>query len=310
MDITAPRFTNEDKAREHLEAIRWPEGPFCPHCGSFSAKRLPAQRGKPSKRNPEGKLRVGVIQCNDCRQQYSVTVGTLFEDSKVPLNKWLLANHLLCSSKKGMSAHQIGRMLGVTYKTAWFMCHRIREAMKQDTGPMGGPGKIVEADETFVGGKAKNRAWGKIPTKQAVYSLVERNGNVVSYHVANITVHTLKPLLLSKVHRASTLMTDEAPFYKGMGKQFAAHERVHHGQVEYARGQWHTNTIENFFSIMKRGIVGVYHHVSEAHLNRYCAEFDFRYNTREDTDAERAMQALRGIYGKRLTYRRADAIAA
>jgi transposase-like protein len=310
MDITAPRFTNEDNAREHLEAIRWPEGPFCPHCGSFDAKRLPAQRGKPSKRNPEGSVRVGVIQCNDCRKQFSVTVGTLFEDSKVPLHKWLLANHLLCASKKGMSAKQIERMLGVTYKTAWFMMHRIREAMKQDTGPMGGPGKVVEVDETFVGGKAINRAWAKIPVKHAVFSLVERNGNVASYHIANVTVKTLKPLLLSKVHRASTLMTDEASFYTGMGRQFADHQRVNHRRSEYAKGPWHTNTVENFFSIFKRGIIGVYHHVSEAHLSRYTAEFDFRYNTRGGNDFERSEQALRGIYGKRLTYRRPDAIAA
>ena len=145
MDITAPRFTDEDKAREHLEALRWPEGPFCPHCGSFNAKRLPAQYGRPTKAHPEGAIRKGIIQCNDCRKQYSATVGTLFESSKIPLHKWLLATHLLCASKKGMSAHQLHRMLGITYKSAWFMFHRIREAMRDESGePLGGDGGMVE----------------------------------------------------------------------------------------------------------------------------------------------------------------------
>jgi transposase-like protein len=299
MDITAPRFTNEDAAREHLEALRWPEGPFCPHCGSFDATRLKA-----------GKARAGTVQCNDCRQQFTVTVGTVFERSKVPLNKWLLCNHLLCASKKGMSAKQIERMLGVTYKTAWFMCHRIREAMKQDTGPLGGPGKVVEADETYVGGKAKNRAWGAIPKKQIVLSLVERDGNVASYHIANVTHKNVRPLIMEKVHRASTLMTDEHRVYMALGKEFSAHDAVDHSKHIYVQGKKHSNTVENFFSIFKRGVIGTYHHMSEAHLARYTAEFDFRYNTRKDSDAERADQSLRGIYGKRLTYRRPHAIAA
>lgn len=266
-NITAPHFTNEDKAREHLEALRWPQGPFCPHCGSLNAKRLPLQRGRPTKAHPEGAERKGVVQCNDCRKQYSVTVGTVFESSKIPLHKWLLANHLLCASKKGMSAHEIHRLLGVTYKTAWFMCHRIREAMNQDVGPIGGGGSVVEADETFVGGKAQNRAWGAIPKKHVVVTLVERNGYAKSFHVANVTSATLKPLVLGNVDRASTLMTDEARFYRSAGKEFAAHERVIHHNAEYARGPWHTNTVENFFSIFKRGVIGTYHHLSEAHLH-------------------------------------------
>jgi len=214
MDITAPRFTNEDAAREHLEALNWPDGPFCPHCGSLDAKRLPPQQRKVTKAHPGGGFRKGVIQCNDCRQQYTVTVGTVFESSKVPLNKWLLVNHLLVSSKKGMSAHQIGRMIGVTYKTAWFMAHRIREAMDQPCGPLGGPDCVVEADETYVGGKAKNRAYRKPAPKKAVVALVERDGKAKSFHVANVTAKEVRPLVVTHIDRASHLMTDESPIYE------------------------------------------------------------------------------------------------
>ncbi len=304
-NITAPHFHDETKAREHLEAIRWPEGPFCPHCGSFAATRL---EGK--------KHRTGLIQCNDCREQYTVTVGTVFERSKVPLHKWLLCNHLLCASKKGMSAKQIERMLGVTYKTAWFMCHRIREAMKTDgtDGPLGGntPSRIVEADETYVGGKAKNRAWGKIPEKKIVVSLVEREGHVRSFHIANLNAKDIRALIVTNVDRKAHLMTDESSMYKQVGLEMRAHTAVHHGKKQYVRHQGlsHSNTAENFFSIFKRGVIGTYHHMSEAHLARYTAEFDFRYNTRLMTDAERSAAALSRIGGKRLTYRRTDAIAA
>lgn len=304
MDITAPRFTNEDKAREHLEALRWPDGPFCPHCGSFDAKRL------------EGaKHRKGLIQCNDCRQQFTVTVGTVFERSKVPLHKWLLCNHLLSASKKGMSAHEIHRLLGVTYKTAWFMCHRIREAMKTDvatSGPLGGPDTVVEADETYVGGKQKNRATRTVRKKEAVVALVEREGHVRSFHIANVTAKQLRPLIVTNVDRASHLMTDESHVYTRVGREFNGHSTVNHSASEYVTtgGFKHSNTVENFFSIFKRGVIGTYHHMSEAHLARYCAEFDFRYNTRKITDAERADEALKGIEGKRLTYRRTDQLAA
>ena len=304
MDITAPRFTNESAARKHLESLRWPEGPVCPHCGSFNATRL---EGK--------KHRAGLVQCNDCREQYTVTVGTVFERSKVPLNKWLLANHLLCASKKGMSAHEIHRLLGVTYKTAWFMCHRLREAMKGATGsdPLGGAGKFVEADETYVGGKDSNKHKNKrtgrghgLSTKQAVVSLVERGGQVRSFHVANVTAKTLRGVLVTNASRESWLMTDESSAYKTVGQEFKGHSAVNHGAGEYARlnGLIHSNSAENFFSIFKRGVVGTYHHLSEAHLHRYTTEFDFRYNTRKDTDTERADIALLGIEGKRLTYRR------
>lgn len=315
-NIFAPHFTNEDKAREHLEALRWPHGPLCPHCGSLNAKRLPFQRGRPTKAHPEGAERKGVVQCNDCRKQYSVTVGTVFESSKIPLHKWLLANHLLCASKKGMSAHQLHRMLGITYKSAWFMFHRIREAMKPtDNGPMGGPNSFVEVDETFVGGLAANRAYRKTAKKKIVVALVERdtlagNGQVRSFHVANVTAKTLRPLVVTHVTRDTYLLTDKASHYRRFGKEFAVHGSTDHGERQYVSGENHTNTVENFFSIFKRGVIGTYHHLSEAHLHRYTAEFDFRYNTRKDSDAERSDLALKGIAGKRLTYRRTDQIAA
>ncbi len=303
MDITAPRFTDETAAREHLESLNWPDGPFCPHCGSLNATRLLGTHH-----------RAGLVQCNDCRQQFTVTVGTVFERSKVALNKWLLVNHLLCSSKKGMSAHQIARMIGVSYKTAWFMCHRIREAMKPlNPEPLGtGPDSVVEADETYVGGKARNRATRKPAPKKAVVALVERDGQVRSFHVANVNSKTLRPLIVTNVDRAAHLMTDESPVYTRVGREFNGHSSVNHSASEYVTtgGFKHSNTVENFFSIFKRGVIGTYHHLSEAHLGRYTAEFDFRYNTRKLNDTERADIALQGITGKRLTYRRTDKLAA
>lgn len=319
MDITAPRFTDVDAAREHLESLRWPDGPYCPHCGSVNATRLPPQQRKATKAHPGGTIRKGVVQCNDCRQQYTVTVGTVFERSKIALNKWVLATFLLCSSKRGMSGHQLARMLGVTQKTAWFMSHRIREAMRPNGGepPLGGEGKTVEADETFIGGKEKNKhkskraktrlggSWGK----QTVFSLVERNGNVRSTHVQSVTAANLRPILVEQVDKASTLCTDDAGQYRHMKRDFT-HEVVNHGKDEYVRGPFHTNTVEGYFSILKRGVTGTYYHLSEAHLHRYCTEFDFRYNTRKDNDFERSEKALKGITGKRLTYRRTGQIAA
>lgn len=301
MDITAPRFTNEDKAREHLEAIRWPNGAECPHCGLINATKLEGRHHRP-----------GLYQCNSCREQFTVTVGTVFERSKIPLHKWLLATHLICASKKGMSSKQIERMLGVTYKTAWFMTHRIREAMKaDDTGPLGGHGKIVEADETFVGGKARNRAFRKPAKKQMVMTLVERGGQARSFHVANIHGATLRSVLATSVDRASTLMSDDYIAYREVGREFAGgHFPVIHSAKEYAFMNMHSNNAENFFSIFKRGVIGTYHHMSAAHLHRYCVEFDFRYNTRNESDFERTNIALCGIAGKRLTYRRIGRLAA
>jgi transposase-like protein len=311
-NITLPRFTDEEAARTHLESLRWPDGPFCPHCGLFDARRLPAQRGRPTKAHPEGAIRTGVIQCNDCRQQYSVTVGTVFESSKVPLHKWLLANHLLCSSKKGMSAHQLHRMLGVTYKTAWFMFHRIREAMRPaETPPMGGTGGRVEADETYIGRvKGIDAPHGGLRHKMRVVSLVDRDTGVARSFVSDSKkVDDVSNIVRANIDREAKLTTDEARHYWRVGKEFAAHDRVLHGGNEYVRGDIHTNTIEGFFSIFKRGMKGVYQHCGEQHLHRYLAEFDFRYSNRSANgveDAERADIALLGIAGKRITYRRFD----
>lgn len=294
-----PIFHDENKAREFLEENRWADGVFCPHCGDAENwRKLEGERH-----------RNGLYQCNACRQQFTVTVGTVFERSKVPLHKWVLATFLLSSSKKGMSAHQLHRMLGVTYKTAWFMAHRIREAMRPgSTGrdPLGGANKVVEADESYVGGKAKNKAFGPPPPKEAVFALVEREGRVRSFHVPDVSAKNLRPVLVTQIDRASYLMTDEAPVYRGVGREFGGHGTVNHSINEYVRGGgfWHTNTAENYFSILKRGIMGVYQHVSQKHLKRYLGEFDFRYNARGVTDGERAALALKGIEGRRLTYRR------
>ncbi|MEQ8389348.1 MAG: IS1595 family transposase [Alphaproteobacteria bacterium] len=302
MDLTNPIFQDENAARKHLEGILWPDGPTCPHCGEYeNIKKLAGKSHRP-----------GLHQCNSCRGAFTVTVGTVLERSKIPLHKWVLGFHLIASSKKGMSAHQLHRMLGVTYKTAWFMAHRIREAMREfSPGPMGGENKVVEADETFVGGKAKNAKRGKpIPKKEAVFSLLERDGKVRSTHLPAVNHKNLRPAIFTQVDRKSYLMTDEAMHYKGIGKEFAGHGSVNHSIDEYVRGVfWHTNTIEGYFSILKRGINGTYQHVSQQHLKRYLGEFDFRYNERKITDAERAAKALYGIQGKRLTYRRTDETA-
>lgn len=310
MNLTSPIFQDADKAREHLEATRWPHGAECPHCGAVGeATKLQGKAARP-----------GVWQCNACREQFSVTVGTVFEKSKVPLNKWLLATYLLSSSKKGMSAHQLHRTLGVTYKTAWFMAHRIREAMTDyGSAPMGGEGRTVECDETVIGGKERNKRLSKrnpknigAVGKQVAFTLVERSGRARSFHVANVTGKTLRPIMVKHVDRKSALMTDDAGQYRPIGVEFASHQTVNHGIEEYVRGEAHSNTVEGFFSILKRGINGVYHHVSEAHLSRYLAEFDFRYSNRSGLgidDAMRADEALRGIGGKRLTYRRSDEAA-
>jgi len=302
VNLTDPIFTDEEAARKHFEAIRWPDGPVCPHCGVIdSATEL---KGKSH--------RAGLYKCRECAKPFSATIGTVYERSHIPLHKWLLATHLLCASKKGMSAHQLWRMLGFgSYRTAWFMAHRIREGMAgsdhKATGGLGGKNEPVEVDETYVGGKAKNRAFKEPNPKKAVVSLVERDGRVASFHVANVTAKTVRPIIVTNVNRASVLMTDEAPIYKGVGKEFAAHRAVNHSANEYARlgGYIHTNTAENFYSILKRGITGVYHSVSEAHLHRYLAEFDFRYNNRSGLgveDTKRAARALKGVVGKRLTY--------
>jgi transposase-like protein len=297
INLTDPVFTDATKAREHLEAIRWPNGPYCTHCGD--TERVYRLHGKSH--------RPGLLHCNSCNGSFTVTTGSVMESSHVPLNKWVLAYRLMASSKKGFSAHQLHRSLGVTYKTAWFMAHRIREAMREiNPGPLGGEGKFVEADETFTGGKAKNRAYKAPPPKEAVMSLVERGGKVRSFHVPEVTATTLKPIIVDAIAKDSHFRTDESGVYWKVGEEFTSHRTVVHSIGEYVRGDAHTNTIEGYFSIFKRGIYGVYHHVSQQHLKRYLGEFDFRYNERIAlgvTDTERAAKAIRGAAGKRLTYR-------
>ena len=301
MNITNPIFHDEAKAVAHIEATRWPNGVTCPHCGSDKVHRM------------GGKTQAGMFLCNDCRDKFTCRTGTVMERSHVPLHKWLLATHLMAASKKGMSAKQMERMLGVTYKTAWFLCHRIREAMDgaAPTGPLGGQSETVEVDETYVGGKAKNRATRKPAPKKPVVALVERDGRARSFHVANVNAKDVRALVVTHIDRASALLTDESPIYTKMGQEFAYHGSVNHSAKEYVRGVFHhTNTAENFFSIFKRGVIGTYHHMSEAHLGRYCAEFDLRYNTRDMSDGERAAEILKGGIGRRLTYRRTDKLAA
>jgi transposase-like protein len=297
--FTEPRFTNDDAAREHLESLRWPNGPVCPHCGGI--ERNSALHGKSH--------RAGLYFCGDCRTQFTVTVGTVFERSKIPLHKWLLANHLICSSKKGMSAHQLHRILQITYKSAWFMAHRLREAMDTGSaGPLGGGGSAVEVDETYWGNVGKQRTGARgFDHKMKTVSLVERGGEKRSFHVANVTAKTVAPILREQVAKKTRLMTDEAKVYKKIGKDFSSHESVNHSAKEYARGDVTTNTVESSFAILKRGLYGTFHHVSEQHLQRYATEFDFKWNHREKLgfdDAARADVALKGISGKRLTYRR------
>lgn len=299
--FTEPRFQDDDAAREHLEALRWPTGSVCPHCGG--ADRQSKLEGTSH--------RAGLYFCGHCRQQYTVTVGTVFERSKVPLHKWVLATHLLCSSKKGMSAHQLHRTLGVTYKTAWFMAHRIREAMNiEPEGQLGGGSEPVEVDETFWGNKGKQAKGARSYHHQMkIVSLVERNGTKRSYQVPNVSPKTLRPILTAQIAAKARLMTDQAGVYQKLGKDFASHEVVNHTIKEYSRGDVTTNTVESSFSLLKRGLVGTFHHVGEQHLQRYVNEFDFRWNTRTKlgfSDVERAAVALKNIGGKRLTYRRTD----
>ena len=304
-DFSNPIFHDETKAREWLEARVWPNGPVCPKCGVVGEATL--MQGKSH--------RPGLYQCNACRQPFTVTVGTLYERSKIPLHKWLAATHLMMASKKGMSALEIGRLLGFSKKTAWFVCHRIRESLREtNLTPLGGEGKFVEADETYVGGKEKNKHVGKRKReniggigKEAVFALVERGGRVRSQQVPSVSAKTLRPIMVEQINKATALMTDDAGQYRHMHKDFARHEVVNHGILEYVRGDAHTNTIEGYFSILKRGITGTYHHVSAQHLKRYLAEFDFRYNERESlgvSDAQRMEKSLKGIVGKRMTYRR------
>ncbi len=295
-------YTDETAARRHLEKLLWPEGPFCPHCGNADPKRIHKLQGKST--------RQGVYKCRECEKPFSVTVGTVFESSHVPLNKWVYAVHLLTASKKGISSHQLMRMLDVSYKTAWFMAHRIREGMRPaELTPMGGGGKTVEVDETYIG---RQEGHGVDKTgyhnKNMVLTLVERGGRARSFHTDGHSVATIVPIVRQNVRRESDLMTDKALHYRAVGKEFASHGSVAHERGEYWKpGEIHTNTVEGYYSIFKRGMKGVYQHCSEKHLHRYLSEFDFRYSNRIALgvdDEARAEKALQGIPGKRLTYRR------
>jgi len=294
---------DEKAAYAYVEAKIWPNGRVCPHCGVVD--RSGALKGKST--------RIGVYKCYACRKPFTVKVGTIFEDSHVPMHLWLQAIVMMCSSKKGISSNQLHRTLGVTLRTAWHMSHRIRLAMEDNgSGPLGGADLFLEADETFVGGKESNKhkskrvVKGGTAGKAAVFSLVEREGQVRSFNVPDVTAKTLKEVIAQHADRESHLRTDEARRYEEIGTEFASHETVAHSMGEYVPGDAHTNTVEGYFSIFKRGIYGVYHHVSEEHLKRYLAEFDFRHNNRAKlgiNDSERTAKAVRGAVGKRLTYR-------
>jgi transposase-like protein len=295
-------FRNDDAARAWFESMIWPDGPTCPHCGVIN--------------HAYGTKRRGVYRCaeKDCRKDFTVTMGTVMERSHIALHKWAQAFHLLCSSKKGISAHQLHRTLDITYRAAWFMCHRIREAMRAGglsapLPPMGSGGGAVEADETFFGRVkgAPKKPRGGYGHKNAILTLVDRDTKEArSFHVANTTADEIAPIVRKNLSREARLMTDEGRWYRGVGQELASHETVNHMWEEYVRGDVHTNTAEGYFSVFKRGMKGVYQHCSEKHLHRYLAEFDFRYNNRSATgceDGERATRAVKSAKGKRLTYR-------
>lgn len=310
--ITDEIYHCEEAARAHFEKLRWPDGRVCPHCGVVGDDQSTLLQGKSH--------RAGLYKCKPCGKPFTATIGTVYEDSKVPLHQWLLATHLMCSSKKGISALQLQRELALgSYRTAWFMAHRIREAMiETDTGPLGGEGKVVEADETYYGKPAVSptlRTSGeafKYPKKRnsrPVVALVERGGKAKVFHVAVADKATVQKIVLENVHPASRLHTDESRLYRGAADVFASHETVRHSHGEYARGDVNTNSAEGFFGVFKKGMKGVYQHCSEKHLNRYVTEFSFRHNTRAAlgiNDGERTDLAVKGSVGKRLTYRQPD----
>ena len=297
-------FSTEEKARQYIESIRWPDGPVCAHCGG-------TERIYVIMPNPEKKIRPGLYECGDCHEQFTVTVGTIFEKSKIPLNLWLVAWYLMCSSKKGFSATQLKRTLGLgSYRTAWFMMHRIRYALadpifSDKLGGNGGSG-IVEVDETYIGGKTKDKGRAYKGNKTAVVTVIERNGPAHSKVVHKVTGETLSAFLAAYVEPSARVMTDEHPGYLKPGKRYASHETVCHSRKEYVRGDVHTNSAEGFFANMKRGITGNYHHVGSHYLQQYLAEFDFRYTTRGDTDGARTVAGLKKIEGKRLMLHRAQ----
>lgn len=314
--LSQPRFHDEAKAFEYLEGLIWADGKVCPHCGVVNGRMydLAGVRGKPSKKNPEGALRYGLKKCGECRKQFTVKVGTVFEDAKLPLHKMLQAVHLMMSSKKGISSHQLSRILEVQYNSAWFLSHRIREAMRSgDLAPFGSGGGIVEVDETFIGrvkGAPVKRAFHH---KMKVLALVDRDsGKARTMVIDNVNAKTLMPIVIANVAKEARVMTDEHSGYRDMKLHFAGHGTTSHGKGQYvdlADRTIHSNTVEGYFSIFKRGMKGVYQHCGEQHLHRYLAEYEFRYNNRIGNgvdDRERADIALAGIVGKRLTYKSAD----
>jgi len=294
MELNKPYFQDEQEARKFIEAKLWPNGPVCPHCQETS--RIYPSTGKG--------VRAGVYRCNSCDKDFTVTIGTVMERSHVPLNKWLMAIYLFSSSKKGISSKQLQRMLSVTYKTAWFLSHRIREAIKENFSiRLGGEGHVIEADETFWGTEyEKPKGARGYAHKMKVVTLVERGGPARSFVVGTVDSKTVSELLEEQVARESVLNTDEAAYYKKAGKKFAKHEAVNHSAGEYARGETTTNTVEGFFSLFKRGLIGTYHKVGSQHLSRYCTEFDFRWNTRSLNDRERMENILMRFPGVRLQY--------
>jgi len=290
-------FSDEDSARELLESLRWPNGPVCPHCGGDAPYKLTP------KATSKAPGRKGLYKCKACRKQFTVTVGTIFEHSHVPISKWLLAIQLLSASKKGMSAHQLHRLLGVTYRAAWFMGHRLRHAMTQEPMNLSG---VVEADETYVGGPRRRRVGRPGPNdgvKTPVVALVERGGRVRAFPIDRVTGANIQSILRREVSLDAHMMTDELHAYDGCAMGFKKHSTIKHSDGVYVRGDIHTNTVEGFFGLLKRGIIGSFHHVSKGHLARYVDEFAFRYNARKISDGERAGQIVAGAEGKRLTYR-------
>jgi transposase-like protein len=298
----AQNYSTEEDAIKGIEARLWPDGPVCPHCGIVDEAFQ--MQSKPDSKN---KMRPGLWKCSECRKTFRVTVGTIFEDSHIPLHKWMMAIHLMSASKKGMSANQLHRMLGVTYKSAWFMAHRIRHAM--DETPTTKLQGTVEIDETYVGGKVKGHGVkaGK-DNKTPVVSLVQRGGKARSFVMEHVTAKNLRPVINEHVHGWAQVMTDEAVVYPYVLEgRVASHDVVCHSKEEYVRHEngrsIHTNSVESFFALIKRGVYGTFHHISKQHLHRYLAEFDFRYNARDVSDGERTEQAIQNVKGKRLTYR-------
>ena len=307
MNITDKIYHDEDSARAHLEEMRWGKEKSCPHCGGIDKINPAKMMSKPTKAKPTPEPVKGFYHCGDCRKRFTVRTGTVYERSHIPLHKWVLATHLICASKKGMSAHQLHRMIGVTYKSAWFMAHRIRESMNDDNPtPMGGDGETLQADETYFGKKqvvTKRTKRGK-PSHSSQLSVVAliSGGKSRTFHVDRADKKTVGEILRRNVLKSTTLYTDESRLYTENGKEFANHETVKHTAGEYWRDGVTTNNAENFFSVFKRGMKGIYQHCSEKHLQRYLSEFDFRYNTRDLSDMERANLALKGAEGKRLMY--------